>query len=186
LLRQDNADMRLTPIAEKLGIPVQERMYRVKKKDDANEAIYQFFTKVSAEPGEINQYLETQGSKPIKQKTRLHKLLLRPNINIKGLANVIPKLSEFVGQYEQEFVEYAEINMKYEGYIRRQEELVAKMNRLESVKIHSPFDFSAVKGLSSEAQEKLNHIQPDTIGQASRISGVSPADVSILLVHLGR
>jgi tRNA uridine 5-carboxymethylaminomethyl modification enzyme len=186
LLRQDNADVRLTPLAKALGIAVDERMTRVEAKEKANAEIKEFFENLSVEPSELEQYLVSLGSTPMTQKMKLIKVLLRPNIDIAGLANVMPKLKEFIAQYDPEFVEYAEINAKYAGYIQKESEMADKMKRLESVKLLESFDYTLIQGLSLEAREKLNKIKPSTIGQASRISGVSPSDISILLVYVGR
>lgn len=186
LLRQDNADVRLTPMAEALGMDVSERMLAVEEKKKADQEIRKFFATTSVEPSEIEQYLVGLKSSPLSQKMKLMKVLLRPRVSIKGLAEVMPKLRKFISKYKEDHVQYAEINAKYEGYIRKEEDLVKKMQRLESVKLLESFDYTKIEGLSSEAQEKLNNIKPSTIGQASRISGVSPSDVSILLVHMGR
>lgn len=186
LLRQDNADVRLTPLAKALGIAVDERMTRVEAKEKANIEIKAFFENLSVEPSELEQYLVSLGSTPMTQKMKLIKVLLRPNIDIAGLANVMPKLKEFIAQYDPEFVEYAEINAKYAGYIQKESEMADKMKRLESVKLLESFDYKLIQGLSLEAREKLNKVKPSTIGQACRISGVSPSDISILLVYVGR
>lgn len=187
LLRQDNADIRLTPLAHKLGIRgTEERMERVKAKINAAAAIEKYFEETSVAPEDINAYLESKDSAPLRQKVKLHGVLLRPNIGMEDLQIVLTELNNFLNQYDREFVELAEINMKYEGYIRREQELVDKMNRLEEVRLLENFDYSKLVSLSAEAREKLNRIKPRTIGQASRISGVTPADVSVLLVHMGR
>ncbi|MCB0584232.1 MAG: tRNA uridine-5-carboxymethylaminomethyl(34) synthesis enzyme MnmG [Phaeodactylibacter sp.] len=187
LLRQDNADLRLTPLALKLGIRgADERMIRVSAKQEAASAIEKFFQEYSVEPGQANRYLEEQGTSPINQKVKLQGILLRPQIDMAGLRQVIPALDEFLRGYEQEFVDLAEINMKYDGYIQREQERVEKMNRLESVRLSDTFDYQQLSSLSKEAREKLSRIRPRTVGQASRISGVSPADISVLLVHMGR
>lgn len=186
LLRQDNADVRLTPLAEAIGIPVAERMSRVDAKVKAGEEIRRFFDEMSVEPSELEQYLVSIGSAPLIQKQKLIKVLLRPDVNILGLAEVMPRLRNFIAQYDPEFVEYAEINAKYAGYIEKEQELADKMKRLETVKLLESFDYAQIQGLSSEAREKLNRIKPTTIGQASRISGVSPSDISVLLVFVGR
>ncbi|MCO6487220.1 MAG: tRNA uridine-5-carboxymethylaminomethyl(34) synthesis enzyme MnmG [Phaeodactylibacter sp.] len=187
LLRQDNADLRLTPLAQKLGIRgADERMIRVAAKEDAAQAIEKFFEEYSVEPGQVNRYLEEQGTSPIPQKVKLQGILLRPQIDMAGLRSVLPALDEFLDGYEPEFIDLAEINMKYEGYIQREQERVEKMNRLESVRLSDTFDYQQLSSLSKEAREKLSQIRPRTVGQASRISGVSPADISVLLVHMGR
>lgn len=185
LLRQDNADLRLTPLAQKLGLKVEKRMERVRAKEEALEKIDRFVRKTSIEPSEIDRVLTEKGSAPLRQKMKLHKILLRPNMGLQDFITAIPRVQEFLGQFEQEFIEGAEIQLKYEGYIRKEQEQVNKLNRLEDVRLYD-LDYASIKGLSSEAIEKLNQLKPATIGQASRISGVSPADVSILLVYVGR
>jgi tRNA uridine 5-carboxymethylaminomethyl modification enzyme len=186
LLRQDNADIRLSPLAAAIGINVEERMQRVEAKKKADADIRQFFENYSVDPSEVEQYLVSLGSTPMPQKMKLIKVLLRPDVSITGLAVVLPKLRNFIAQYDPEFVEYAEINAKYAGYIEKEQEMADKMKRLESVRLLDSFDYAQIQGLSLEAREKLNRIKPATIGQASRISGVSPSDISILLVHVGR
>ena len=187
LLRQDNADLRLTPKAAALGIRgAEERMERVNEKNDAAESIKRFFAKQSVGPDEINGFLSAQGTPTINQKVKLQGILLRPQIDINGLRAVLPALDEFLSAYKEEYINLAEVNLKYEGYIRREAEKVEKMNRLESVRLHDNFNYKALVSLSMEAREKLTKLKPRTLGQASRISGVSPADISVLLVHLGR
>jgi tRNA uridine 5-carboxymethylaminomethyl modification enzyme len=186
LLRQDNADIRLSPLAAAIGINVEERMLRVEAKKKADAEIRQFFENYSVDPSEVEQYLVSLGSTPMQQKMKLIKVLLRPDVSIVGLAAVLPRLRDFIAQFDPEFVEYAEINAKYAGYIEKEQEMADKMKRLESVKLLDSFDYALIQGLSLEAREKLNRMKPATIGQASRISGVSPSDISILLVHVGR
>ena len=186
LLRQDNADIRLSPLAAAIGINVDERMLRVEAKKKADAEIRQFFENYSVEPSDVEQYLVSLGSAPMQQKMKLIKVLLRPDVSIVGLAAVLPRLSDFIAQFDPEFVEYAEINAKYAGYIEKEQEMADKMKRLESVRLLDSFDYAQIQGLSLEAREKLNRMKPTTIGQASRISGVSPSDISILLVHVGR
>lgn len=187
LLRQDNADLRLTPIAHRLGVQgTDERMDRVRAKKQATGEIEAFFRNASVSPDEVNGYLQSVDSAPIQQKIKLHNILLRPQVDIPGMAKHLPELAQFLSPYEKEFLELAEIGMKYAGYIQKEEELVAKMTRLEDLHLHADFDYKAITGLSIEARDKLSRMKPRTIGQASRISGVNPADVSVLLVHLGR
>ncbi len=187
LLRQDNADLRLTPIAHRLGVRGAEfRMHRVRSKKQAATEIEAFFRSASVSPDEVNGYLTTVETAPIAQKVKLFNVLMRPQVSIPGLANAMPELKNFLSPYDLEFVELAEINMKYEGYIKKEEEMVGKMSRLENMKLTENFDYQSIASLSNEAKQKLGKIRPQTIGQASRISGVSPSDVSILLVHLGR
>ena len=187
LLRQDNADLRLTPIAQRIGLlGAEERMERVHAKNQAVAEIDAFFRNASVNPNELNGYLQSVDSALIGQKTKLHNILLRPQVDIPGMAKVLPELASFLSTYDKEFVEMAEINIKYDGYIKKEEEMVSRMARLEDLQLHADFDYSRLHGLSIEARQKLAHTRPRTIGQASRISGVNPADVSVLLVHLGR
>lgn len=187
LLRQDNADIRLTPLAHKLGVRgAEERMERVRAKEESAEAVERFLEEYSIAPEQINAYLESKESSPTRQKVKLASILLRPNINLDELRGVVPALDQFLQGRDQESVELAEINMKYEGYIRKEQELVDKMNRLEEMKLWESLDYHALPSLSKEAREKLSRMRPRTIGQASRISGISPSDISVLLVHMGR
>jgi tRNA uridine 5-carboxymethylaminomethyl modification enzyme len=187
LLRQDNADLRLTPLAQRLGfMGAEERMVRVQEKNQASREIEQFFRNAAVSPDEINGYLQEVDSTPAVQKVKLYNILLRPQVGINGLAGALPELARFLKSYDPEFVQLAEINMKYEGYIRKEEEMVAKVSRLEDLRLHTDFDYRSISALSIEARDKLTLFKPRTLGQASRISGVSPADVSVLLVHMGR
>ena len=187
LLRQDNADVRLTPLAEKLGMKgLETRLDRVQEKVDGSAAIEKFVRNHSIEPAQVNAFLEGMDSTPVSQKGKLHGILLRPHVAMADLANLIPELQTFLAPYDQEVREYAEITMKYEGYIQREQDMVDKMNRLEDMALVESFDYHKLSGLSNEAREKLTRSRPRTIGQASRISGVSPADISVLLIHAGR
>jgi tRNA uridine 5-carboxymethylaminomethyl modification enzyme len=187
LLRQDNADLRLSPIAKKLGIRnMDERMERVEAKQQAVVDIEKFFQKTSITPDIVNGYLESVGSAKINHSVKMHQVLLRPHVSIDGLKEVFPVLNDFINNYDAEFKEQAEIKMKYEGYISKEQEMVNKMSRLESVRLAEHFEYGSLVSLSMEARQKLAQLKPMTIGQASRISGVSPSDISVLLVHLGR
>ncbi len=187
LLRQDNADVRLTPIAAKLGMQnMEERVHRVTQKVEDAKAVEKYVRKTGVTPDEVNPFLEKIDSAPLKQQVKLHSVLMRPQISMSDLRAALPSLDNHFNQYDKEFVELAGINMKYEGYIRKEKEMVEKMKRLEEVKISDTMDYSQLASLSGEAKEKLGKLQPRTIGQASRISGVSPSDISVLLVHLGR
>lgn len=187
LLRQDNADLRLSPIAQKLGIRnMDERMERVEAKQQAVVDIEKFFEKTSITPDLVNGYLDAIGSSKINQSVKAHQVLLRPHVTIEGLKAVFPALNDFINHYDSEFINQAEIKIKYEGYITKEQEMVDKMSRLESVRLAETFEYDSLVSLSSEARQKLNKLKPMTIGQASRISGVSPSDISVLLVHLGR
>lgn len=187
LLRQDNADLRLSPLAADLGMKNMEgRLQRVElKKKEMDEIIY-FFRNESIAPEQVNEMLREKGSSPLSQKVKLLSVLSRPHISLNDLSNCHSGLNSFVKNMDAESVQLAEIQMKYEGYIAREQEQVEKMERLEKVKLHTNFDYRELKALSAEAREKLNLVKPLTIGQASRISGVTPADISVLLVHSGR
>ncbi len=187
LLRQDNADLRLTPLAQQMGMQnLDARMEQVEAKEKAAREIDKYFRETSIAPDILNGYLESVGSAPIRQKVKLHSILLRPRVGMAALRAAVPSLDAHLKQYPKTFVELAEVNMKYEGYIRKEQEMVDKMNRLEAVKLHENINYDALGALSAEAREKLMQLKPHTIGQASRISGVSPSDISVLLVHMGR
>jgi tRNA uridine 5-carboxymethylaminomethyl modification enzyme len=187
LLRQDNADVRLTPLAHALGMQnMDARLARVHQKQTAAAAIERFFRESSVEPGQINAFLVGKDSAPINQKVKLHGILMRPHIQLADLRSVLPELDRAMQPYDLQTLEYAEIAMKYEGYIQREKDMVDKMNRLEDLALGERFDYQLLSGLSNEARDKLTRIRPRTIGQASRISGVSPADISVLLIHSGR
>ncbi|MDG2448163.1 MAG: tRNA uridine-5-carboxymethylaminomethyl(34) synthesis enzyme MnmG [Saprospiraceae bacterium] len=187
LLRQDNADLRLTPKAVELGMAdIEERIDALDKKKSDMKEIEKYFKSTSIAPNEINSYLEQQKSAPLNQKVKLQSILSRPKISASGIAEAIPSVSSFLEKFTPETKEAAEVKLKYEGYIRKEEEMVDKMNRLEKVGLNLDFDYQKITSLSAEAREKLSEIKPLSIGQASRISGVSPSDISVLLVHLGR
>lgn len=187
LLRQDNADRRLTPIAQKIGMQnLESRIQRLNQKEQGIQFIRTQLQKISLNPDEVNPYLESIGSSPIEIKSKLSQLLSRPNVNLSDLSKLNPAFLNELNQFDLETVECAEIELKYEGYIKKEQELVDKMSRLENVKLNDAFDYHSIPALSNEAKSKLMRIKPSSIGQASRISGVSPADISILLVYLGR
>lgn len=185
LLRQDNADIRLTEKSYQLGLATDERMKKVEDKIKKYQELEDFLRETSLKPHQINPILEEENSNPVDQAYRASQILTRPNINL----NKLDKL-EFIRNtsknYSDEVREQAEINIKYKGYIEKEKENVAKLQRLENIKIPTNFDFSKISSLSSEAKQKLNKIKPKTIAQASRISGVSPADINVLLIFLGR
>ncbi len=187
LLRQDNADIRLTPLASKLGVMnMEDRMERVRQKQAISAEISTFFAENSVAPEQVNAWLESMGSAPLRQKSKLLQLLSRPHIEINGLCEALPWLKRYIATFDPEFVEDAEINMKYESYIEKELEMALKMNRLEDVFLKDSLDYMAISSLSMEARQKLSKLKPHTIGQASRISGVSPSDISVLLIHVGR
>jgi tRNA uridine 5-carboxymethylaminomethyl modification enzyme len=186
LLRQDNADLRLTEIGYRLGIASEDRYQRMVVKRDAVDHINQVLAETSIAPEAINGFLESIGSSPLKQKVRVEKVLTRPNVSLQDLIAASTDLQKQIGSYDSEALEQAEIQTKYAGYIRKERELAEKMMRLDEVRIPHTFDFMRLKSLSAEGREKLTRLKPDNLGQASRISGVSPADISVLMVHMGR
>lgn len=187
LLRQDNADVRLSPLADKLGMMnMEERMTRVHAKIEGEKAIETFMKEMAVSPDLVNGFLESVGSNPIDQRVKLHKLLLRPQVNTEGLRQAVQQLDNFLKQYNTETIESAEITMKYESYIIKEKDMADKMHRLENLYLGDRFDYHSLPALSMEARTKLTKIKPRTLGQASRISGVSPSDISVLLIHAGR
>lgn len=185
LLRQDNADIRLTPRSYELGLAKEDRLNRVKRKLKETEDIINYFKTESIEPIDINPVLEKIGSAPITQKVKMFGVLARPIIALNDF-KASAKVEDFIKNYSQDSIEQAEILMKYEGYISKENELVEKQSRLEDVILHDDLDYKRLTSLSAEAREKLTKIRPRTIGQASRISGITPSDISILMVYLGR
>ncbi|WP_299114890.1 tRNA uridine-5-carboxymethylaminomethyl(34) synthesis enzyme MnmG [uncultured Winogradskyella sp.] len=187
LLRQDNADFRLTPKGYDLGLASEKRLRRMEEKQSKSDAFVQFFRDTSVKPDEINPVLESKNSAKVKQQDKMFKLYARPNITIDDMRKVASVESYISNNnLDVEVIEQTEIQVKYAGYIEKEKNNADKLNRLESVKIPSNFDYSKLKSMSMEARQKLTKIQPVTISQASRISGVSPNDVSVLLVYLGR
>jgi tRNA uridine 5-carboxymethylaminomethyl modification enzyme len=187
LLRQDNADLRLTPKGYKLGLASSERLRRMEEKESKSEAFVDYFKKTSVPPELMNPILERVASAPMQQSDKMYKLFSRPKITIDHMLE-IPSVSAYVNEHKltPEILEQAEVQVKYSGYIAKEKVNADKLNRLESVKIPKEFDYSKINSLSFEAREKLTAIAPVTISQASRISGVTPSDISVLLVHLGR
>jgi len=189
LLRQSNADQRLTPVSYQIGLTSGERLRAVKEKSEKIDEAIRYLKKTSIHPDMINAYLESSGTATIDQKVKMATLLLRPQINLAGLAENIPALNNHlksIKPYQDEILEEVGIRIKYEGYIEKERELAQKLERLESVTLKDDFDYHGLKALSFEAREKLSRIKPRSLGQASRIAGVSPSDISILIVHLGR
>jgi len=187
LLRQDNADLRLTPKAFKLGLASQERLDRVIEKQEQTDLFVKFLVETSVKPEEINPILEENGTANINQSMKMFKIAARPQLNFTDLQK-LEKVQQFVlnNSIDREVIEQTEIHVKYAGYIEKEKNQADKLNRLENVSIPSKFDYSRVKSLSIEAKQKLSKIQPTSISQASRISGVSPSDISVLLVYMGR
>ncbi len=186
LLRQDNADLRLTPKSYELGLASKERYERVREKERNSAEIIRYFKTESIEPSEINPVLEALGSSPVNQKLKMFGILARPSVSLLDFTLYNEKTKNFVEQFDWESVEQAEILMKYEGYIEKEHEMAEKLSRLEDIRLHDDFNYAQLTSLSNEAREKLSRIKPRTIGQASRISGVAPADISVLMVYLGR
>lgn len=187
LLRQDNADFRLTPKGYELGLASEKRLKRMEEKQSKASNFVEFFKDTSVTPDEINPILESKDSAKVKQQDKMFKLYARPNITIEDMrkvASVGAYISE--NNLDSEIIEQTEIQVKYAGYIEKEKNNADKLNRLENVKIPLNFDYSKLKSMSMEARQKLTEIQPVTISQASRISGVSPNDISVLLVYLGR
>ena len=188
LLRQDNADLRLTPLGYEIGLASELRMANVLLKNQKTAAIIEHLKKTSVTPEEINDWLNEQGTDTIIQRQRLNQLLLRPQVSLLEMVIAIPSLQQHFESMDvsREIIEQAEIQVKYEGYIEKEYELAEKVTRLENVLIHDYIDYNKVSSLSNEARQKLLKVKPRTLGQAARISGVNPADISVLLVHLNR
>jgi tRNA uridine 5-carboxymethylaminomethyl modification enzyme len=185
LLRQDNADLRLTERSYTLGLAKNDRWERVSQKQDSVERIRKRLFEQSVEPDMVNGYLESKGSALLRERQKLGQLLLRPNISIEELVG-LPQVSDLFKEFDRESLQQAEIQIKYEVYIEKEKELVARMNQMEELEIPPSFDFMRVQAISAEAREKLQRIRPRTLGQASRISGINPSDVQILMVFMGR
>lgn len=186
LLRQDNADIRLTEKGYQLGLAKEDRLHAVEKKIKDTDDIIKYFKKTSITPDQINPLLQELGTTSIPQNYKLDAILSRPQVELKDIINALPDTKSYLEGFDEEALLQAEVLLKYEGYLEKEKQVVEKMNRLEDVRIRDDFDFSTVQSISKEAREKLNKQRPKTLGQASRISGISPADVSVLMVHLGR
>jgi len=186
LLRQDNADIRLTHLGYQIGLAKQDRLRVVNEKIDNYKSIVKHIKETSALPEMINPYLESIGSAPINQKIKYVNILSRPNVDINEMRNSDPELETFLSPFDHETILQAEILTKYEGYLLKEQENADKLIRLEELKINADYNYDTITSLSTEAREKLKKFRPYSIGQASRISGVSPSDISILLVHMGR
>jgi tRNA uridine 5-carboxymethylaminomethyl modification enzyme len=189
LLRQDNADIRLTLLGHQIGLADDESLEKVNRKIAGTDEFKKYLRSVGITPEKVNPLLETAGSSPVNQQVKLTSIITRPQISLNNVLEYSPEAmvkSLEMNILHEDIVSQTEIQLKYEGYIEREEEMASKMNRLESVKIPDDIDFRQLKSLSTEAVEKLSAIAPRTIGQASRISGVSPSDVSVLLIYLGR
>ena len=188
LLRQDNADVRLTPLGYKIGLVSEEKHANLLKKNRAVESLISMLRKTSVRIGEIDSYLISLGEEPLTQGKKLYDIILRSNVTMKSLMNVVPRLKKYIeeNEFSAEVIEQAETQIKYRGYIEREKYYADKMHRLEDIIIPEGFDYNAMQSLTIEARQKLSRIRPTTIGHASRIPGVSPADINVLLVKFGR
>lgn len=188
LLRQDNADARLTPLGHEIGLVDDEKYERLLKKNNAVESLISMLGKSAVKIGEIDDYLISVNEEPLTQGKRLLDIVLRSNVTIEGLSKVSKRLEKFIAENElsREVIEQAEIRIKYRGYIEREKYFADKMHRLEDIAIPKGFDYNSLQSLTIEARQKLSRVAPETIGQASRIPGVSPADINVLLIKFGR
>lgn len=184
-LRQDNADSRLTPISHKLGLASEDRMRNLELKEKQKSEIIQLFNDTQMTPEEFNPLFQETGTAQISEKQKLSKIILRPEITLELIAQQ-ERIKELLQPYQIDALESAEIGMKYATYIEKENDNALKLKRLENIKIHDDFDYNKLQSLSKEARQKLGQIKPQTIGQASRISGVNPSDISVLLVYFGR
>lgn len=186
LLRQDNADLRLTERSFRLGLATKERMTRMEEKRDGVEKVKATLKELSLDPATFNPYLESISSAPLTQKQKAMQVLLRPNVDLKKMVGASAQLAETLSYADDEILEQAEIQVKYDVYIEKEKELVERMGQLENLVIPNNFDYDKVAAISNEALQKFKKIRPHTLGQASRISGVNPSDVQILMVYMGR
>lgn len=186
LLRQDNADLRLTELSYKLGLATQERMNKVEEKKKSVEKIKSILKEYQIEPGSINEFLTQINSATISERQKAERILLRPDVELEDLMKAVPPLNDLLQDYTKEQIEQASIQVKYDIYIAKEKELVNRMSQLEDLQIPDSFDYKKIVALGNEAREKLNRIKPRTLGQASRISGINPSDVQILMVYMGR
>ena len=186
LLRQDNADLRLTEKSYKLGLATEERMQKTREKLAGVDQVKIILKELAIEPEEINTWLQENGSAPLKEKQRAHQILLRPGLDIMSMKEQIGKVGNALAGFSREVLEQVEIQVKYDTYIEKENELVKRMSELEDLIIPDAFDYTKLVSLSNEARQKFTRIKPRTLGQASRISGVNPSDVQILMVFMGR
>jgi tRNA uridine 5-carboxymethylaminomethyl modification enzyme len=186
LLRQDNADVRLTEMGHALGLASDERLEAVKQKISKTDNLVKLFKKTSITPSEVNPMLEQLGTSAVPQNYKLDAILSRPQVTLNNMIASLPLVQNMVIGCDSETLLQTEILLKYEGYLEKEKQLADKINRLEDIKIMDDFDYANIQSMSKEAREKLHKQKPNTLGQASRISGISPADVSVLMIHLGR
>lgn len=186
LLRQDNADLRLTEMSYRLGLASQDRMDKVISKRNNVAAVKKILQELNVEPDQINPYFEKIGSALITEKQKASKIILRPNVDLPSMAEYIPALKDAIAAFDRDSLEQSEIQIKYERYIEKEQEIATRMSQMENTQIPDSFDYDRVAALSNEALQKFKRIRPRTLGQASRISGVNPSDVQILMVYMGR
>ncbi len=186
LLRQDNADIRLTERSHKVGLADDQRLENVKRKIAQTDELVQELVKIKVTPEEVNSQLESYHTSHIKDKTTLHQLLKRPQLTMNEIREIHPQFSDYLDGFESDAIEQTEIHVKYDSYIEKEQMMVEKMSRMEDLAIVGGFNYDKVQALSFEGREKLKKAKPQTIGQASRISGVSPSDISVLMIHIGR
>jgi tRNA uridine 5-carboxymethylaminomethyl modification enzyme len=186
LLRQDNADLRLTEKSYKIGLASDDRMQKVQDKKSSTEKIKQLLKDFSLEPQEIDTYLISKNSAPLPHKQKAAQILLRPNIDLPGMISAVPRLQQAINGCSTDSIQQAEIQVKYDVYLEKERDLVIKMHQLEELVIPDSFDYEKIASLSNEAMQKFKKIKPRTLGQASRISGVNPSDIQILMVFMGR
>ncbi len=186
LLRQDNADLRLTEMSYAIGLASEERYIRTKNKRENVEKIKHLLKTISVSPDQVDGFLQSKGQSPLKQKLKVENLITRPKVELKDIMALNPELASDLEGFSQEDLEQAEIQVKYKGYIRKEKELADKMIRLDDINLPQEFDYHRIKALSFEGREKLTRVKPESLGQASRISGVTPADISVLMVYIGR
>jgi len=186
LLRQDNADLRLTEKAHALGVVKEDRFERTSKKAAQVKEIIRLLQTVSVAPDQVNGMLADKGQSPLKQKIKVEGLLTRPKVDLSEIMEATPQLKDGLEAYSREVLEQAEIQVKYRGYIKKERDLANKMIRLDEINLPESFDYHSLQSLSFEGREKLSRVKPSSLGQASRISGVTPADISVLMVYIGR
>ncbi len=186
LLRQDNADLRLTEMSHRFGLAKQERMDRVEHKKNSVAHIKELLQNTSLEPEEVNGWLLQLGSAPVSEKLKAARIVLRPDVELRDFIDACPKLKTLLGHHDEESIEQAGIQIKYQVYLDKERELVSRMAQMEELEIPERFDYARIASLGNEAREKLEKVRPRTLGQASRISGINPSDVQILMVYMGR
>jgi tRNA uridine 5-carboxymethylaminomethyl modification enzyme len=186
LLRQDNADLRLTEKSFQLGLAQKERMDKIASKKSEIDDIKLIINNLSINPEDIASYLSIKQSAPLTQKQKLSQVLLRPNIELEELTQSVEPIKSELSRFDKEALEQAAIQIKYQVYIDKEQEIVSRMSQLENLTIPASFDYNKITALSAEARQKFNKLRPETLGQASRISGVNPSDIQMLMVYMGR